>query len=519
MMERAERRGRRRRGGGHAAKAVDDSIHQLPWNGNLVNPYRPMEIVDEEAIEKIHQTSLTILEEIGIEVLLPEAVERYKAAGADVKPGSDRVRFDRAMIEELVAKAPSQFTLHARNPDKNLTIGGNHMAFCPVASAPNCSDMEGGRRRGNQEDFRKFVKLGQFFNIMHLHGGYSVEPVDLPPATRHLDCLYDFATMGDKVYHAYSLGRERNLDALEITRIARGISEDQLSEEPSLITVINSSSPLRLDNPMMQGIIEMSSRNQVVILTPFTLSGAMAPVTIAGALAQQNAEALAGIAFTQIVRPGSPAVYGGFTSNVDMKTGSPAFGTPEYVRAAQIGGQLARRYNLPYRSSNTNASNAVDAQAAYESVMSLWGALMGGANILKHGAGWMEGGLTASFEKFIIDIDLLQQMAEYMKPIEVNDDTLALDAVRDVGPGGHFFGTAHTQERYKDAFYAPLVSDWRNFETWELDGGRDALWRANALYKKALDEYEMPHMDPAIREELDAFVARRKAEGGVPTDF
>jgi trimethylamine--corrinoid protein Co-methyltransferase len=261
----------------------------------------------------------------------------------------------------------------------------------------------------------------------------------------------------------------------------------------------------------------MARHGQPVVLTPFTLSGAMAPVTIAGALAQQNAEALAGITMIQLVAPGVPAMYGGFTSNVDMKSGAPAFGTPEYTRAAMAGGQLARRYGFPYRSSNACAANAVDAQAAYESEMSIWGAVMGGVNMMLHGAGWMEGGLVASFEKFILDVEMLQMMGEFLQPLEVTDATLGLDAMADVGPGGHFFGTAHTMARYETAFYSPILSDWRNYENWRLAGALTAEQRANAIWKQALAEFQPPPLDPAITEALEAFVAKRKEEGGVPT--
>jgi trimethylamine--corrinoid protein Co-methyltransferase len=270
---------------------------------------------------------------------------------------------------------------------------------------------------------------------------------------------------------------------------------------------------------MLQGIIEMSSRGQVVVMTPFTLAGAMAPVTIAGAVVQQNAEALCGIAFTQMVKRGAPVVYGGFTSNVDMKTGAPAFGTPEYMKAVIVGGQLARRYGIPYRTSNTNAANTLDAQAAYESAFSLWALTQGGGNFIMHSAGWTEGGLTASFEKFILDVDMLQMVAEFLTPLDVSQDALALDAVREVGPGGHFFGTAHTLARYETAFYSPILSDWRNFETW-TDAGRPTTYdHANRVFKEKLATYERPPIDPAVEEELDAFVAKRKAEGGVATDF
>ncbi len=400
-----------------------------------------------------------------------------------------------------------------------MGIGGDEITFCAVASAPNCSDLAGGRRPGSQNDFRNFMRLIQTLNIVQIIGGYPVEPVDLHPNTRHLDCLRDFVTMTDKPFHAYSLGWGRIRDGIEITRIGRGIGREQLEAEPSLFTVINSSSPLRLDAPMAAGIIEMARAGQAVIMTPFTLAGAMAPVTVAGALAQQNAEALAGIALTQLVRPGAPVVYGGFTSNVDMKSGAPAFGTPEYMKAVLVGGQLARRYGLPYRSSNVNAATTVDAQAAYELVFSLWAVVMGGCNVVKHAAGWLEGGLVASFEKMVLDADLLQMVAEFLEPLEVSDTTLALDAIREVGPGGHFFGCAHTQERFRTAFYAPMVSDWRNYESWREAGAPDAYTRAAGLVTRLLAEYEQPPLDPGIRDELDAYVARRTEEGGAPSEF
>jgi trimethylamine--corrinoid protein Co-methyltransferase len=510
----SKRAGRRRR----VASAAGAKTKQSSWTA-LRNPFAPVAILSADEIESIHEASLTILETIGMDFLLPEAREILRRAGADIQADGERVRFDRGLVRQAVDAAPGSFRLHARNPAHDLHVGADSVCFCAVASAPNASDNQRGRRAGNQRDYRDFLRLGQSFNIVHLFGGYPVEPVDLHPAVRHLDCLRDFVTLTDKVFHAYSLGRERIADALEITRIGRGVSHEQMEREPSLFTIINSSSPLRLDAPMLQGIIDMASHNQVVVLTPFTLAGAMAPVTLAGALAQQNAEALAGLVLAQTVRRGSPFVYGGFTSNVDMHSGAPAFGTPEYMKAALAGGQLARRYGVPYRSSNVCAANAVDAQAAYESVFSLWGAIMGGVNLLMHGAGWMEGGLCASFEKFVVDAELLQTVAEFLAPLPVDEASLALDALRDVGPGGHFFGHAHTQARYRDAFYAPLLSDWRNFEAWREAGSPDTAHHAHELYQQVLAEYAAPPLDEALRDELDAFVERRKAEGGVPTDF
>lgn len=505
MAREAQRRERRSRGG---------ALKQLPWR-SYRNPYKPIEAITADQIEAIHNASLRVLEEIGIDFLDEPARERLKKAGAHVEAGSQRVRFDRGMVLELVAKTPSEVTLHSRNPERNLTFGANHINFGSVASAPNASDMDNGRRPGRFEDYCNLLKLCQSLNIVHFISGYPVEPADLPPLSRHLDAHYAAITLTDRIWHPYSLGRERIADAIEMMCMARGISREQLAKEPSLFSIINSSSPLRLDGPMLQGMTEMALHRQPIVMTPFTLSGAMAPATVAGALSLQNAEALAGIAYMQVVMPGCPVMYGGFTSNVDMKSGAPAFGTPEYVRAALAGGQLARRYKLPYRSSNACAANTVDAQAAYESEMSTWGAVMGHANMVMHGAGWMEGGLVASFEKVILDAEILQGMGEFMQPLIVNDDTLAFDAIKEVGPGGHFFGVGHTLERYETAFYAPILSDWRNFESWREAGGLTAAQRANAIWKQLLADYQPPPLDPAIDEELKAFVERRKREGGV----
>ncbi|CAG0986282.1 trimethylamine---corrinoid protein Co-methyltransferase [Gammaproteobacteria bacterium] len=510
---------RTRRGGRAGSRARGLAAFDQPPFRQFRIPFAPTKLVSDDELESIHRASLRVLAEIGVDVLHEGARRIMKEHGADVREGTERVRFDGDMLLELVAHAPSEFTMHARNPEHNVRFGGDNLVFSQMASAPNCSDTDRGRRPGNQEDFRNFLKLAQMHNVLQTTGGYPVEPIDIHPSIRHLECIRDLATLTDKVFHIYSLGKERNVDGIEIARIARGVSREQMIEEPSVYTIINTNSPLKLDIPMMEGIIQMSSMGQLVIVTPFTLSGAMAPVTVAGALVQQNAEALAGIAFTQMVRKGAPVGYGGFTSNVDMKSGAPAFGTPEYMKAQLVGGQLARRYGIPYRTSNVCAANTVDAQAAYESVFSLWGAITGGANFILHAAGWLEGGLRCSYEKTILDIDLLQMVAEFLTPLDLSEDALAVDAIREVGPGGHFFGTPHTQSRYKTAFYAPILSDWRNFETWAEAGSPTAIERANRIWKERLAAYERPAMDPAIREELDAFVDKRIAEGGAPTDF
>jgi trimethylamine--corrinoid protein Co-methyltransferase len=513
----ARRKGRRR-----APDARDQStgtqIRQLPWKQPQIN-FPPTELLSAEQIETIHLASLEILKDIGMEIMSDDARELLKKAGVDIDEMTHMARFEPAMVEETIKTAPSQFCLHARNPAHNLQIGGNYVTNGCVSSPPNVSDMDRGRRPGNTEDFQNLLRLSQYFNIIHLIGGYPVEPIDRHVSTRHLLNTRDMLTLTDKAISGYCLDRRAIRDVIEMTRIARQVSDEQFDREPSLFSVINTNSPLKFDGAMLEGILEMSARNQIICVTPFTLAGAMAPVTLAGALAQQNAEALVGLVMTQLVRPGAPFVYGGFTSNVDMKSGAPAFGTPENMKTSVIGGQLARRYNVPYRTSGVSASNTVDAQAAYETVFSLWSATMGGGNIIKHAAGWMEGGLVASYEKLVLDVDLLQMVSQFLEPIEVNDETLALDSIREAGVGGHFFGTAHTRARYRNAFYAPLISDWRNFENWQESGSPQSWQKANQLWKQALQDYREPPIDSTMLEELDRFIARRTAQGGITTDF
>ncbi len=454
-------------------------IRQQPW-GQPRRTFPAMEILSADELEAIHLASLQVLEEIGMEVLLAEARDIFARAGARVE--GERVRVGRDIIQVAMASAPAEFKLHARNPERSITVGGNWIAFLPVGGPPNCSDLDRGRRPGTLEDSRNFLRLTEVFNCMHVAGGGSVEAIDVHSSIRHLVVHREKIRLTDKIPFASSLGINRICDGMEMSRIARGIGRDQFAAEASCYTVVNTNSPLKLDLQMSVGIVEMARAGQAVCVTPFTLAGAMAPVTIAGALVEQNAEALLGISLAQLVRPGAPCIYGGFTSNVDMKSGAPAFGTPEYMKAAIIGGQLARRYKLPYRTSSTNTANAVDAQAAYESVFSLWGAIMGGGNFIIHSAGWMEGGLVASYEKFALDVDLLHMVAEFLKPA--------------------------TGENFQ--CHAPLV---------QAGAGMDMPQATNRLWKQALAEHQDPPLDPAIAEELDAFVARRIAEGGEPTDF
>ena len=508
-MRRDQRKTDRRRAGGQQGGAPTQAAWRQPRN-----PYRPQEIFSADQIEAIHAASLIVLQDIGINFLLPEACELWRRAGAAVEGDAPRVRFEAGLIESLIGSLPERFTLHARNAERHLELGGDAVAFSVVSSAPNVSDLERGRRPGNFADFCDLLRLAQALNVCHLIGGYPVEPIDLDPATRHLDAVAAMLRLSDKVVQGYALDRQRMADAIEMVRIARGLGDYELEQQPSLYTVVKANSPLQYDGLMLEGMMEMARHNQPVVVTPFTLAGAMAPVTLPGALVQQNAEALAGLAFTQVVRPGAPAVYGSFTSNVDMKSGAPAFGTPEYAMATIASGQLARRYKVPLRTSNATAANAPDAQAAYESQMSIWSSLLAGGHMLKHGLGWLEGGLCASFEKVVIDAEMLQMMSAFLEPPSIDSASLALEAMREVGPGGHYFGAAHTLERYDNAFYQPLLSDWRNFESWSEDGARDATQRAHGIWQMLLAEYVEPAMDPAVAEELEAFVARRKAEGG-----
>ena len=498
----AMRRRERRTSGG---------VQRLPWR-TLTNPYRPVEILSVDQIETIHRASLRILAEVGLEVLGDRAIDLLAAAGAQVDRTSRRVRLDPAMVEETIVTAPSEFRLHARNPARHVEIGGRNVVFTSVGGPAFVSDLDRGRRPGNTADFVDYVRLIGSLDVIHMEAGGPLEPNDLPVPTRHLEMYRILASNLDKTWQCLGFGRIPVDDAIEITALARGVSRETLVREPSLMTIINSNSPLRLDGPMSDGLIEMAIHGQAVVATPFTLAGAMSPATIAGALTEQNAEALFMVVLTQLARRGAPVVYGGFTSNVDMRTGSPAFGTPEYVKAAFATGQLARRYGLPFRSSNVTGSNVVDAQAAYESEMAVWGAVMGGVNLLYQGAGWLEGGLTASYEKLILDAEILQMMSEVLQPLVIDEAEIGVDTIAAVGPGGHFFGAAHTLERFEHAFYQPILSDWRNFETWQDDGSRTAAERANGIWKQLLAEFEPPPMDQARAEAIDAFVVRRTLE-------
>jgi len=490
----------------------NQGLAQLPFAA-LSNPYAPMAILSADQLENIHRASLNILRDIGLRVESPTALKLLTDARADVDHDTCHVRFDPALVEELLQDLPTEFTIHARNPDKTVRMGGNSIVFASVCGPSFVSDLDRGRRAATQQDMEDFVKLSGSLNILHHEGGSGPEPLDLPPGSRHLDMMYAQITLTDKGWQPSWLNTaSRARDCIEMAKIALQTDDDGLKQRPAIIGGLNTNSPLLFDEGQADGMRVFAEAGQPVHITPFTLAGAMAPATVAGAVTLQNAEALGCIALTQAAVPGAPTFYGHFTSNVDMRTGSPAFGTPEYAQSVIMSGQLARRYNLPLRSSSTTASACVDLQATYESDMSINACIQAHVNNVMHAGGWLEGGLTCSFEKLILDAELLQMQAAFLQPVIVDDDSLGIDAIAEVGPGGHFFGSAHTLERYENAFYEPILSDWRNFETWQEDGAKTATQRANEIWKQLLHKYEKPPIDAAIEEELQAYMARRKQE-------
>ena len=503
----------RRRQGARGRRTDGTAVPQLPWT-EVANPYPPMEVLSADQLEAVHLTSLRILEELGMEIMSGRAREILAAAGAELDTATRTVRLDRGLVAKALATAPSSFVLEPRNATRRIVMGGNRINFGLVAGPANVHDCERGRRPGNFRDYCDFVRLAQYFNAIHLLGNQVCAPIEMPANSRHLDTYRANLIYSDRVFHCSAIGAGRALDAVRMAAIARGITLEQIAHSPGIISIISVNSPRRFDEAMCDGLIALAQHGQAVVITPFTLMGAMAPVSLAAALAQQNAEALFGVVLAQLVRPGAPVMYGAFTSNVDMRSGAPAFGTPENAKANIAGGQLARRYRLPYRTSNASASNAADAQGAYETQMSLWGAILGHGNLIYHAAGWQEGGLTASFEKLVLDVEMLQMMIEFLKPIAVDEAELGFEAIKGVPTGGHFFGEPHTMERYEHAFYRPLVSNWQNYENWQIAGGRDATQRASDIWKKALKEYVEPAMEPAIREALDTYVERRRTEIG-----
>ncbi|MCP5096347.1 MAG: trimethylamine methyltransferase family protein [Chloroflexi bacterium] len=481
----------------------------LPFR-QVVNPVPPLDWASPAEVEKLHDASMHILENIGLDFFDDEALDILEKAGAKVDRKARHAWLDRGLVLEAVAKAPSLITWQARNPAHTVTIGGNRIIFVPNSGMPYVSTLDSGRRPGTMADLKNFSKLAQVSAPLHSAGGTHVEPQDVPASLRHLHRLQANIELTDKPLREFGHGRIITGDNLQMMRIAFGGS---LPDNPVISSVINVNSPLRFDDRMLGGLITLARAGQIVIITPFIMAGAMSPVTMAAALAQQNAEALAGITLAQLVKPGAPAIYGGFTMNVDMQSGSPAFGSPEGAWAILVGAQMARRYNLPYRASGSLTNAKVpDAQAAYETMWTLWPTIQAHTNFVHHAVGWLDGGLTASYEKFIIDLELLAMFIHFLEGFAINDDTLALDMIAAVGPGGHHFGTPHTQARFKTAFYQPFVTDRQGYEPWLAAGGEDAMQRAHKIWKQLLKAYEPPPLDPGIEEELADFVARREKE-------
>lgn len=475
----------------------------------LRNPITPYAFLPEEQLEQIHDASMTILEEVGLEFHDDEALSLLSEAGAEVDFAKRHVRFDHNLVLDLVAKAPSEFTWRARNPERNLQVGGNAIVFVPMGGMVYASSLDKPRRPGSWQDVENVFKLNQMCNMIHAGGG-GVAPSEIRPSIRHLLLSVITYTLTDKAAYGSSHGRVIPTDTINMAKLVFG---DPLPDDPVLNNVVNVNSPLIYDERMLGGMITQARAGQINVITPFILAGAMSPITIASALAQQNAEALAGIALVQLVRPGAPVVYGGFTTNTDMKTGSPSFGSPEGAWAMVVGAQLARRYKLPYRGSGSLCSaNTPDAQAAYETMWTMWPAVMAHTNMVNHSIGWLENGLTVSYEKFIMDAESLAMFHHYLEGFAINEETLALDMIREIGSGGHHFGTAHTQARYNREFYPPFMKERMSFETWQNAGGLDAPQRANRIWKELLKNYEKPPLDPAIEEALVDYAERRERE-------
>ncbi len=473
----------------------------------------PQPIFSEDEVEGIHRTALRVLEELGVKVLLKEARAIFASAGALVDEETLMVRIGGDIVRSALATAPKRFEAKAGDPSRNVLFELGSAAFIAGCGAPNVTDLDRGRRAASLADFESLTKIVQSFDILHIQGPY-VEAQDVDVKFRHYAVGRVQLTQSDKFPFIFSRGTRQVEQSFEMIKLARGLDDAAFMAAPHCYTVINTNSPRQLDIPMARGIIDFARYNQPSIITPFCLAGAMAPITVAGALTLQHAEALAGITLAQLTRSGSPVVYGSFSSNVDMKSGAPAFGTPEHVKATLGAGQLARLVGLPWRSGGGSASNIADAQAAHESQFALWGSTLAGATVCIHAAGWMEGGLSVSFEKVITDIESLQTVAEILQPTSGSDAEIGFDAIADVHPGGHYFSTQHTMDRYRTAFYQPIVADLSNFGTWTENGSKDATQRANGIWKQTLEEYVSIDRADEIGAALDEFIAKGTAAGG-----
>ncbi len=507
MSEAASRR--RARGGGGAARRAERTAVNIETARYIERNIPNLELLNEEALRIIEENAERILEEIGVNFVdCPHALKLWREAGAQTD--DERVRIPRGLARELIRTAPGQYTQHARNPEKSVVIGGRTLVLAPVYGPPFVRDMNGGRRYATLDDFRKFVKLAYMSRWLHHSGGTVCEPTDVPVNKRHLDMLLAHMTLSDKPFMGSVTEPDRARDTVGMCEILFG--KAFVAENAVTTSLININSPLTFD-PVMVGALDVyAGAGQGCIISPFIVGGAMAPVSVAGTLTQVLAEVLAGIAYSQLVRKGAPAIFGAFVTSIDMNSGAPSFGTPEASQILYGAGQLARRLGLPFRSGGALCGSKLpDAQAAYESANTLNAALLGGVNFMLHAAGWLEGGLVASFEKFVLDADQLGVLHGIAKGVDMSENGQALDAIAEVGPGGHYLGCAHTQANFREAFWRTEVLDYKPFETWQEEGVRDSQQLAAARVEKLLADYRQPALDPAIREALDDYVTRRKA--------
>ena len=499
-------RRRGREGGAHRiARKVD--YH------NLTNPFPPMKVFSDDRIEAMHEAALKVLEDLGMKVLLPQARELYRKGGAIIDEDSQMVFIGREMVAAALKSAPKSIPVRAGIREKDILLEPGKIVFQCGAGAPHATDRERGRRPGTLSDYRELVKLTQHFDVLHMVPPI-IEPQDVPIHLRHYEMNRVQLTLSNKVPFVFARGTQQVEESFEIIRDFRGLSDKDFRANSHCYTIINTNSPRQLDIPMAQGLIDFAKMGQVSIVTPFTLMGAMAPITVAGAITLSHAEALAAITLTQLVNPGAPVTYGTFTSNVDMKSGAPAFGTPEHFRASLAAGQLARMIGLPWRSATGSAANINDAQAANETQLGLWGCLLAGATINIHSAGWLEGGLTVSYEKFVTDCEMLQMIAELCSPARAGDDEIALDALAEVAPGGHFFGATHTMGRYQTEFYEPFLHDWSNFGTWSERGAKDTDERATGVWKAIIENAPTIGVSEQSVEGMRRYIEKHSAAGG-----
>ena len=504
-----------RRSGGRAARAAARAANVIERVPYLTRTMKPFEILSDESLDVIEHTADTVLEEVGVEIRdYPEALPFFKEAGADVD--GTRVRFPRGLCRQIVSSnAPRTYVQHARNPANNVIIGGDHTVFAPNYGSPFVHDLDNGRRYATLTDFQNLVKLAYMSPYLHHSGGTVCEPVDVPVSKRHLDMVYSHLKFSDKPFMGSVTAGSRAADSVELARIGFG---GDLQDRTVMTSLINASSPLVWDGTMLAAAQCYAENNQACIITPFILAGAMAPATSAGVAVQTLAEALAGMTFTQLVRPGAPVIFGSFASSMSMQTGAPTFGTPEPALVLYTVAALARRLGVPFRSGGSLTSSKLpDAQAAYESANTLQPTILGGVNFVLHAAGWLEGGLAVGYEKFVLDCDQLGMAHTFVRGLDTSDNGIALDALRSNPPGNHFLGTAHTLANFESAFYRSDTADNSSFEQWSEEGGLDAARRANALWKRRLGEYEPPALDEALDEQLVDYVTRRKAE--LPDEF